>query len=65
MRGEDRPAALAFLDQQAILRQVLRAIHATTVTARSFSNDRFPARRSFDRTRNETETVTTCNRATG
>ena len=51
--------------KQAILRQVLRTIHATTVTARSFSNDRFPGRWSFDRTRNETETVTTCNRATG
>jgi len=65
MRGEDRPVALAFLDQQAILRQVLGAIHATTVTARSFSNDRFPGRWSFDRTRNETETVTTYNRAIG
>jgi hypothetical protein len=34
MRGEDRPAALASLDQQAFLRQVLRAIRSNTIAAR-------------------------------
>lgn len=64
MRGEDRPAALAFLDQHTILRQVFSKIHSVATSTQSFSGDRFPRHRSFARTRNQTETVTTGDRAT-
>nr|AUN37811.1 hypothetical protein [uncultured bacterium] len=64
MRGEDRPAALALLDQQAVLRQVLRTVHSNTITAWSSGGVCFPGPRSFDWTRNETETVATGDRTT-
>jgi len=64
MRGEDRPAKMASLDQQAFLRQVLRAIRSNTIAARNISSDRFAGRWSVYRTRNETQTITTRDRAT-
>jgi hypothetical protein len=64
MRREDRPAALAFLDQQTLLRHVFRKIHSLTITSVCFSSHRVAARRSFDWTRSETETDTTGDRAT-
>ena len=63
MRGEDRSSVLAVLDQQAFLRQVLRAIRSTAISATDLSGDRFAGRRSFDRTRDQTQTNTTGDRA--
>jgi hypothetical protein len=64
MRREDRPPALAVLDQQAILRQVFRKIHSLTIVSACFSRNRVTDPRSFDWTRSETETDTTGDRAT-
>jgi hypothetical protein len=64
LRGEDCPAALASLDQQAFLRQVFGAIRSTTFAAQSFSSDRFAGRRSLHWTRNETQTITAGDRTT-
>jgi hypothetical protein len=63
MRGEDRPSALAFLDEQAILRQVLRALRSPPGNEASVSGNRFAGRGSFDRTRIQAATTTTGDRA--
>jgi len=65
MRGKDRPLALAFLDQQTILRPLLRAILAPASTATSNSSNRFAGRGSFARTRNQAAAATTSDRAPG
>ena len=64
MRGEDCPAALASLDQQAFLRQVFRAICSNTDAAPSLSSDRFAGRRSVYWTSGQTKTIATGDRAT-
>ena len=63
MRGEDRPPALAFLDQQAILRSVRGRIYATTTGAQGVSCDRFTWTGNTDRTRSQAATATTGHRA--
>jgi len=63
MRGEDRPPALAFLDQQTILRQVLRDVRAAASIETSSSSDHFAGRWSFDRARNQAATTPTGHRA--
>ena len=64
MRGEDCPAALASLDQQAFLRQVFGAVRSITIATESFSSDRFAGRRSVYWTSGQTKTVATGDRAT-
>ena len=65
MRGKDRPLAMAFLDQQAILRPVLRALRAAAISPSRVNDDRFAGFGNFDWTRNQTPTATTGDRATG
>ena len=64
MRGQDCSPALAFLDQQAILRQVCRGIYARANCSGSVSGDCFAGCGRSDWTRDETATAATCNRAT-
>jgi hypothetical protein len=64
MRGEDRSPALAFLDQQTILRQVRHALYPSAIMATGIGNDRFAGCRSFAWTRNQLRTATTGDRAT-
>ena len=65
MRGEDRPSALAFLDQQAILRPMRRTPRAPAIRPSNVNNDRLARFGSFDWTRNQTPTATIGDRAIG
>jgi len=49
MRGEDRPVALACVDQQKILRRLLSAICESAVAATRFYDDCFGIDWTFDR----------------
>ena len=64
VRGEDRPFALASLDQPAILRQVRGAAHATTIPAPVARDDRVAWRWCSGWKRDAHKTVTADYRAT-
>jgi|ERR1041384_7182959 hypothetical protein len=51
VRGEDRPAALAYLDQQTILRQVFPALREDALVTTRVHNDRDSVFRGSDRAR--------------
>ena len=57
VRGEDRPAALACLDQQEVLRQVFPALHQSTLDTTRLRND--PSRMfwNLDRARVQARTA--------
>ena len=59
VRGEDRPAALAYLDQQAILRQVFPALRQNTLVTTDLFFDRSGVLRNADRSRLPARTATT------
>lgn len=65
MRREDRSPALAFLDQQTILRSMFRAILSLPDTAISVSSDRFNVGGSFNRARHQATSATTRDRTAG
>ena len=64
MRGKDHPPALAFLDQQAILRQVRGSIYASATRAKSVTGDCCAGTWRTDRTRSQTATAPAGHRAT-
>ena len=54
MRGEDRPATLAYLDQQKVLRQVLPALRESALVTKRLRDDRSGVFGNADRARMQT-----------
>ena len=65
VRGGDRPAALAYLDQQEILRQVFPALRQNTLVTTDLFFDRSGVLRHVDRSRLPARTATTRDSANG
>ena len=65
MRGKDRPAALAYLDQQEVLRQVRPALRESALVTTRLRDDWSGVFRNSDRTRVQASTAATRDSARG
>ena len=65
VRGEDRPAALAYLDQPEILRQMFPALREDALGTTRLRNDRDSVHRGSDRARLPARTAATRHSAYG
>ena len=63
VRGEDRPAALAYLDQQKVLRQVFPALRQKTLVTTRLRDACSSMLRNLDRSRLPARTAATRHRA--